>query len=67
MELSDSTFNKILIFSPKKIFYFLKKAVFIFQEMETMKKFLIFSQKKAFLVFHETEAPPKKIPYISGN
>ena len=32
-----------------------------------MKKFLIFSQKKAFLVFHETEAPPKKIPYISGN
>ena len=35
--------------------------------METMKKFLIFSQKKAFLVFHETEAPPKKIPYISGN
>ena len=31
-----------------------------------IKKFLIFSQKKAFLIFRETEAPTK-IPYISRN
>ena len=39
-----------------------------------IKKFLIFSQKKAFLVFRETESPKKlfifhetKLSYISGN
>ena len=39
-----------------------------------IKKFLIFSQKKAFLIFREMELPyilgnenPEKIPYISGN
>ena len=42
------------------------KAVLIFQEMKTPKKFNIFSQKKAFLIFQETETL-KKIPYISGN
>ena len=31
-----------------------------------IKKFLIFSQKKAFLIFQETETP-KKNPYILGN
>ena len=31
-----------------------------------IKKFLIFSQKKAFLIFRETETPTK-IPYISRN
>ena len=39
-----------------------------------IKKFLLFSQKKAFLIFQETESfytsgngNPEKIPYISGN
>ena len=39
-----------------------------------IKKFLIFSQKKAFLIFWETESPKKpfilqetKFSYISGN
>ena len=39
-----------------------------------IKKFLIFSQKKAFLIFREMELSyilgngnPEKIPYISGN
>ena len=39
-----------------------------------IKKFLIFSQKKAFLIFWETESPKKsfilqetKFAYISGN
>ena len=31
-----------------------------------IKKFFIFSQKKAFLIFWEMETP-KKLPYISGN
>ena len=31
-----------------------------------IKKFIIFSQKKAFLIFRETKTP-KQIPYISGN
>ena len=48
---------------PEKISYALtfsqKKAVPIFQETETPKKFLIFSRKKAFLVFQETETPNK--------
>ena len=49
--------------------------------METPKKFLIFFQKKAFLIFLETETPPPPPPqkkkilifqetelsYISGN
>ena len=34
----------------------------IFQKMETLKKFLIFFQKKAVLLFQETE-----VSYISGN
>ena len=39
-----------------------------------IKKFLIFSQKKAFLIFREMELSyilgngnPEKIPYVSGN
>ena len=52
-----STLKNVLIF-------------FIFREMElfgpNIKKFLIFSQKKAFLIFQETETP-KKNPYILGN
>ena len=39
-----------------------------------IKKFLVFSQKKAFLIFWEMEllyilgnSNPEKIPYISGN
>ena len=34
--------------------------------MKTPKKFLIFSQNKAFLIFRKTETP-KNILYISGN
>ena len=35
-----------------------------------IKKFLIFSQMRAFIIFRETEAPKKiseKISYTSGN
>ena len=38
----------------KKVLYKNKKY-FIFQEKETPKKFLVFSQKKAFLIFWETK------------
>ena len=70
---SYSNIKKFLIFSPKK-------AVLIFQEMETLKNYFIFSQKKSFLVFRKTKLPPplqtpppplqrktKKISYISLN
>ena len=47
----------------------------MFEETENPKKCLIFSHKKAFILFHETETPPKKfnifqetdIFYFSGN
>ena len=48
---SYSNIKKFLIFSPKK-------AVLIFQEMETLKNYFIFSQKKSFLVFRKTKPPP---------
>ena len=51
-------------FSSSKNFT-LRKFI-ILQETEAPKKFIIFSQKKAVLIFWETETPPK-IPYISGN
>ena len=53
-----SNIKTFLIFSQKK-------AVLIFQETETRKKF-IFSQKKTFLKFQETKIL-KKIPCISGS
>ena len=60
MDLSSSNIKKFLTFS------------LIFQETETPKKFLIFSQEKAFLIFQETEfsfisgnESPEKIYYIS--
>ena len=61
----------------KKVFMFSGNRV-IFQEIElfssNIKKFLIFSQKKAFLIFRQMEPSyfsengnPEKILYISGN
>ena len=44
IDLSNSNFKKLLTFSQKKV-------VFIFQEMQTTKKCLIFSQKKDGLIF----------------
>ena len=44
------------------------------RETKTLKKYLIFSQKKAFIIFHETETPKKffifqetELSYVSGN
>ena len=48
MELSNSNLKKFLLFL----------------EMETPKKFLIFSQKKAFLIFQETVAPKKFVIFL---
>ena len=65
-KLKKSTPKKVLIFQETET---LKKFL-IFQKMKLTNsdtvKFLIFSQKKAFLIFPKTETP-KKIPYISGN
>ena len=51
-----------------------RKKILIFEEMETLKGFLIFSQKKPVLVFPETETLIKflifretELSYISGN
>ena len=52
MELSNSNINICFISSQKK-------AVFIFQETETPKKWLLFSQEKAFIIFQETENTKK--------
>ena len=52
------------------------KEFLIFQEMETIKKFLIFSQKNAFpifsqkeavLILQETETPKKFLIFLPKN
>ena len=61
MELSDSKIKKLI--SGNGTLHFLDQArkkitlkkFRIFQETETQKKFLVFSQKKAVLIFRETE------------
>ena len=67
--------------NPKIASYILGNGTFqytqrnsLFQEMEALKKFLIFSQKKAFLIFRETKNPKKlfifqetELYYISEN
>ena len=46
---------------------FSKESCSYISGTEAPKKFLLFSQEKAFLIFQETENPKKKTPYISGN
>ena len=46
-----------------------REKIRIFQEMETSKKRLIFSQKKAILMFREKVTPKEKLSkasYVSG-
>ena len=59
--------KKLLFFSKESFFYILGNGTLHFSvqarkeiEKTTLKKFLIFSQNKAFLIFQETEAPTKK-------
>ena len=61
MELSDSTFNKILIFSPKKIsFIFSKKLFLYFRKWKPWKNFLYFLKRKLFLYFMKQKPLQKK-------
>ena len=47
MKLSNSNIKKFLIFQE------------MFQETETQRKFIMFSQKKAVLIFQKKETPKK--------
>ena len=59
MELSGSKIKKFLIFSQKK-------AVPIFQETKTLKKFFIFQETELSYISGGTSIAPKfKISYIS--
>ena len=62
MELPGALFKAKL----EKLKQFSLKKVLIEFSGSNIKKFLIFSQKKAFLIFRETDAPQKTL-YISGN
>ena len=68
------TLKKLLIFQKMDIFSPSTKKLLIFQETETLKRFLILSREKAFLLFSETEIPKKNslcftkrnFSYVSG-
>ena len=60
MELSSSNIKKFLIFSQKKFFlYFGKWNLFVFQEMETLKKFLTFQEIELYYI--SKNGNPEKI------
>ena len=60
MELSDSTFNKILIFSPKKISYIFSKKLFLYFRKWKPWKNLYFLKRKLFLYFIKQKPLQKK-------
>ena len=60
MELSDSTFNKILIFSPKQISYIFSKKLFLYFRKWKPWKNLYFLKRKLFLYFIKQKPLQKK-------
>ena len=75
-KIKKNTPKKFLIFQGMELSGSWIKKFVMFQEMKlcSSKRFFIFSQKKAFLIFQETETPKKffifletELSYISGS